>query len=164
MCFNRTSAQSSCPQAAYAVANQCSAMVSTAEARETPKLHGPVAKFRSDTDRVLQREKYLKVVLSRVGWSRSPSTLTAEDVRKVQLPATCKHGSLTSTTVFIACWAMTTVHCTCLKRLLPKDMVWYNFTNFCTAGHMGLLAKCVSLACQSASTPRFQICKYSLGQ
>lgn len=70
-------------QAAYAVANQCSAMVSTAEARETPKLHGPVAKFRSDTDRVLEKEKYLKVVLSRVGWSRSPSTLTAEDVRKV---------------------------------------------------------------------------------
>ena len=39
-------------------------MVSTAEARETPTLHGPVAKFRNDKDMVLQKEKYLKVVLS----------------------------------------------------------------------------------------------------
>ncbi len=44
-------------------------MVSTAEARETPTLHGPVAKFRNDKDVVLQKEKYLKVVLSRLGWS-----------------------------------------------------------------------------------------------
>ncbi|KAL0022900.1 hypothetical protein WJX77_005143 [Trebouxia sp. C0004] len=70
-------------QAAYAVANQCSAMVSTAEARETPTLHGPVAKFRNDKDMVLQKEKYLKVVLSRLGWSRHPSSLTVEDVCKV---------------------------------------------------------------------------------
>ncbi|DBB07453.1 TPA: hypothetical protein ACH3X3_008930 [Trebouxia sp. C0006] len=70
-------------QAAYAVANQCSAMVSTAEARETPTLHGPVAKFRNDKDVVLQKEKYLKVVLSRLGWSRHPSSLTVEDACKV---------------------------------------------------------------------------------
>ncbi|DBB14126.1 TPA: hypothetical protein ACH3X3_001078 [Trebouxia sp. C0006] len=70
-------------QAAYAVANQCSAMVSTAEARETPTLHGPVVKFRNDKDVVLQKEKYLKVVLSRLGWSRHPSSLTVEDVCKV---------------------------------------------------------------------------------
>ncbi|KAL0054515.1 hypothetical protein WJX82_010134 [Trebouxia sp. C0006] len=70
-------------QAAYAVANQCSAMVSTAEARETPTLHGPVVKFRNDKDVVLQKEKYLKVILSRLGWSRHPSSLTVEDVCKV---------------------------------------------------------------------------------
>ena len=58
-------------------------MVSTAEARETPTLHGPMAKFRNDTDMVLQKEKYLKVVLTRLGWSRHPSSLTVEDVCKV---------------------------------------------------------------------------------
>ncbi|KAL3163146.1 hypothetical protein ABBQ32_009556 [Trebouxia sp. C0010 RCD-2024] len=58
-------------------------MVSTAEARETPTLHGLVAKFRNDKDMVLQKEKYLKVVLSRLGWSRHPSSLTVEDVCKV---------------------------------------------------------------------------------
>ncbi len=58
-------------------------MISTVEARETPTLHGPVAKFRSDKDMVLQKEKYLKVVLSRLGWSRPSFSLTVEDICKV---------------------------------------------------------------------------------
>ncbi len=76
-------APSPCLQAAYAVANQCSAMVSTDEARESPTLHGPVAKFQSDNDMLLQNEKYLKVRLSRLGWSRPSSSLTVDDVCKV---------------------------------------------------------------------------------
>ena len=81
--YKRTYAQSPCLQAADAVANQCPAMVSTAEARDTPTLHGPMAKFRHDKDIVLHKEKYLKVVLSRLGWSRHPSSLTVEGICKV---------------------------------------------------------------------------------
>ena len=85
-------------------------MVSTAEARETPKLHGPVAKFRNDKDMVLQKEKYLKVILSRLGWSRHPSSLTVEDVRKVGWPATNKQGTTMDTAMLIACWTFTCQH------------------------------------------------------
>lgn len=78
-------------------------MVSTAEARETPTLHGPVAKFRNDKDVVLQKEKYLKVVLSRLGWSRHPSSLTVEDVCKVGYLQLVTKASIMDTAVLIAC-------------------------------------------------------------
>ena len=82
--------ESSAVQAAYAVANDCNAMVSTVEAWESssslaslPTLHGPVTKYRSDLGRDLPHEQYLKVVLCRVGWARKASILASEDVRKV---------------------------------------------------------------------------------
>ena len=101
-------------------------MVSTAEGRETPKLHGPMVKFRNDTDMVLQNEKYLKVVLSRLGWSRHPSNLTVEDVCKVGQPAASNQASITDTAVLVACWTFTCQYPS--KNLLPKDVVWCNFT------------------------------------
>ena len=70
-------------QEAYAVANERPAMVSTDRARETPALLGPVRKTRTD-GRALPREHYLKVVLSRVGWSRQVSSLAEEDFAKVK--------------------------------------------------------------------------------
>lgn len=78
-------------------------MVSTAEARETPTLHGPVVKFRNDKDVVLQKEKYLKVILSRLGWSRHPSSLTVEDVCKVGYLQLVTKASTMDTAVLIAC-------------------------------------------------------------
>ena len=48
-----------------------------------PALHGPVDMYRNDSDRMLPCEQYLKVILSRVGWSRAMSSLTLEEVCKV---------------------------------------------------------------------------------
>ena len=76
-------------------------MVSTVEARETPRLHGPVAKFRSDNNMGLQKEKYLKVVLNRLGWSRHPSSLSVEDVCKVGQPASGKQARVMHTAVWL---------------------------------------------------------------
>ena len=78
-------------------------MVSTAEARETPTLHGPVTKFRNDKDVVLQKEKYLKVVLSRLGWSRHPSSLTMENVCKVGYQQLVTKASIVDTAGLTAC-------------------------------------------------------------
>ena len=163
MYCNRTKAPSPCLQAAYAVANQCSAMVSTVEARETPRLHGPVDKFRSDINMELQKEKYLKVVLNRLGWSRHPSSLSVEDVCKVGQPASGKQAHVMNTAV-LAGYLLDINMSVYFKHLLPKDLVRYSFTNFCIAGHSGLLAKRFSFACQAVSTSRFQICKCSLGR
>ena len=79
-------------------------MVSTAEAIDTPNLHGPVAKFRNDKGIVLQKEKYLKVVLVSLGLVAS---LTPFDYGR------CSQGrgyqqlvnkaSITGTAVPIAC-------------------------------------------------------------
>ncbi|KAL3151025.1 hypothetical protein ABBQ38_012896 [Trebouxia sp. C0009 RCD-2024] len=74
-------------QAAYAVANKCNAMVSTAatweQSSSLASLHGPVTKYRSNLGRDLPHEQYLKTVLWRLGWSRQASTLTVEEVCKV---------------------------------------------------------------------------------
>ncbi len=94
-------------------------MVSTAEARETPTLHGPVAKFRNDKDMVLQKEKYLKVVLSRLGWSRHPSSLTVEDVCKVGYQQLVTKASIMDKAVLIACCTLTCRHApsTCCQKM-----------------------------------------------
>ena len=78
-------------------------MLSTAEASETPTLRGPVATFQNDKDMVLQKEKYLKVVLSRMGWLRRPSRLTVEDVCKVGYRQLLTKTSVMDTAVLIAC-------------------------------------------------------------
>ncbi len=71
-----------CIQAAYAAANECPTMVNISKWGGLA-LHGHVTSYRSDTDRVLPHEQYLKAVFTRMGWSRKLSTLTLESVCNV---------------------------------------------------------------------------------